>query len=205
VLGDLLTTVVLWTLLPVVLAPLFEQSRTLLARTMLLSLAVAIGSEVAARAVPLERGALVWSRLAPVSPARWLGARLLGAAAIAVALMVVATAGSVWALGLDARQLAAVLALVIPALALALALGLWAGVAFGDPAWTNPRAMLRPAGRLVATVLLIAQAIGWVVLAMRAGGAWNVAAPAALAAMALAVAAFADGARRLGRLEAQEV
>src|SRR5262249_11335097 len=80
VLGDLLATVVLWTLLPVVFGPVVELSRDVLARMLLLALAVAVGSETAARAVPLERGALVWARLAPTPPAHWLAARLWGAA-----------------------------------------------------------------------------------------------------------------------------
>src|SRR5207249_3148877 len=66
VLGDILVASVLWTLLPVVTAPLIDVDRTLLARAMLLSLTVALGSEIAARAIPLERRGIAWMRLAPV-------------------------------------------------------------------------------------------------------------------------------------------
>ena len=208
ILGDLVTTVVLWTLLPVVLGPVFETSGGLLARAMLIALTVAVASEVAARAVPLERQALMWARLAPVAPARWLAGRLLGAAALSCSLMAAATATSAWALGLGAPELLRVVALVLPALAMALSLGLWAGVAYGDPQWTNPRAMLRPAGRIIATVLIVAQAVAWIALIARAPAAagpgwWTIGAAGAVAAAVSAIT-FADGARRLGRLEVRE-
>jgi len=54
---------------------------------------------------------------------------------------------------------------VLPALGLSLALGLWTGSAFGDPKWTNPRAMLTLGGRLLASGLLLLQAAGWLGLA----------------------------------------
>jgi hypothetical protein len=38
---------------------------------------------------------------------------------------------------------------------------LWAGSRFGDPEWVNPRAMLRFTGRLVASILVLAQLAGW--------------------------------------------
>ncbi len=208
ILGDLVTTVVLWTLLPVVFEPMFDTARPLLARTMLLALAVAVGSEVGARAIPLERGALMWARLAPVAPSRWLAARLLSAAALSGGLIAVATTACAWALALSARDLLNVVTLVVPALAVALSIGAWAGVTFGDPQWTNPRAMLRPAGRIIATLLLIAQAILWISLAARAEAepataAW-LALGSAACAMFIVTLAFADGARRLGSLETRE-
>jgi hypothetical protein len=204
ILGDLVTTVALWTLLPVALGPLLENSREMLARTLLLSLAVAVGSEAGARAVPLEREALLWARLAPVSPANWLASRYLGAIAISLALVAAATAGSAWALGLTASELLDLFAWVAPALMLSLAVGVWAGVAHGDPRWTNPRAMLRPAGRILSTILLVAQAIAWIEVAAHARGALLTVA-AVLAAASLSLVTFADGARRLGRIDAREL
>ena len=208
ILGDLLTTVVLWTLLPVLFQPLFDTARPLLARTMLLALAVAVGSEVGARALPLERAALMWARLSPVAPARWLAARFAGAATLSAALIAGATAATAWSLGLNLAELLGVLALVVPALVGALGFGMWAGVAYGDPRWTNPRAMLRPAGRIIATLLLIAQAILWISLAARAEATPQLSLWLPLAALlgtaSVTVLAFADAARRLALTETQD-
>ena len=199
------STVVLWTLLPVIFQPLFHTARPLHARTMLLALAVAVGSEVGARTIPLERAALMWARLSPVTPARWLAARLAGAATLSATLIAAATAAMVWSLGLNLAELMGLLALVVPALAVALGIGAWAGVAYGDPLWTNPRAMLRPAGRIIATLLLIAQAILWINLAARTEPTAQLALwlplAALLGAVAVTLLAFADAARRLSLIE----
>jgi len=201
VLGDLATTVVLWTLLPLVLGPVFDAPRPLVARAMLVSLAVALGSEVAARAVPLERDAILWARLAPLAAGRWIVARALGVAVVAGGLVLAATAAVAWSLQLGVRDVAGVLAVVAPALTLALAIGVWTGAAFGDPAWSNPRAMLRPAGRLIATVLLVVQAGAWLVLALVGPpGVWATAVAAALA-IAGAAAMLARAAHALARIE----
>ena len=207
ILGDLLTTAVLWTLLPVVAAPLFDASREMLARAMLLGLTVAIGNEIAARVLPLERRALAWSRLAPVAPARWLLARLAGAGIFAALLLALATAGTVRALELDSAQVLRLIAVLVPALLLALATGVWAGAAFGDPAWSNPRSMLTPAGRVIATLSLVAQAVGWLLLAGAmpdmpgpiAGRTLQLA--AGVFAAALGGIAFMDASRRLANAE----
>ena len=50
------------------------------------------------------------------------------------------------------------------ALATSIAIGFWVGAAFGDPAWRHPRAMLKGMGRLVAVILLVGQAAGWLAL-----------------------------------------
>lgn len=207
ILGDLLTTAVLWTLLPIVAGPLFESSREDLARAMLLGLTVAIGNEIAARTLPLERRALAWSQLAPVAPARWLAARLAGAGMLAALLLALATTGTAVALELTGIQVERLLAVLLPALLLSLATGVWAGATFGDPAWTNPRSMLTPAGRVIATLSLVTQAIGWLVLTgalpdmpgLPPGGTIQLIG-AGVAAL-LAIAAFTDAARRLGNAE----
>src|SRR5206468_9699114 len=125
---------------------------------------------------------------------------------LSLALIAIATAGSAWGLGLDGHELLGLLALLLPALALALGLGLWAGITFCDPAWTNPRAMLSPPGRIVSTLLLIAQAVAWIAVSAHVTGVeaerWATIAFAAVVAVAAAAMAFADGSRRLGRLEA---
>jgi hypothetical protein len=68
--------------------------------------------------------------------------------------------------------------------------------------------MLRPAGRIIATLLLIAQAVAWIGIATQAEGSgvtagWVIGIAAAAAAVTAALA-FADAARRLGRIEATE-
>jgi len=210
ILGDLLVTAVLWTLLPIVVSPLFETSRPTLARAMLLALTVAIGNEIGARTLPLERGALAWARLAPNPPWRWLACRLASAGALAAVLLAIAAAGTARALDLDAGEIGALLAVVVPALGLALATGVWAGATFGDPRWTNPRAMLAPAGRVVSTLLLLVQGAAWLGLSGLAavehsGAVRELAVPiAATVAAALALVAFTDAARRLGRADLAE-
>jgi hypothetical protein len=94
---------------------------------------------------------------------------------------------------------------VLPALGLSIALGLWTGAAFGDPQWTNPRAMLSLSGRILASVLLIAQAGMWLGLSALAHGfADRVPAtllyvgPALLAAALAAVPIRASAARLRG-------
>jgi hypothetical protein len=101
-------------------------------------------------------------RLAPVSAVQWVLARYAGSAMLAVMLLVFATVSITVAMRLGLADIAAVLAIVVPALALALAIGLWTGAAFGDPTWTNPRAMLTLTGRATATLALIGQAGAWI-------------------------------------------
>lgn len=186
--GDLVTAAALWTLLPQVGRPLFDAPPVTIARAMLLALTVALGYEIAARAIPLERHGAAWARLAPVPATRWVTARYAGVAVLAAALLALAATGVAWALALSARELGGILAVVLPALAIALAIGLWTGAAFGDPAWANPRAMLTLPGRALATVMLLVQAGAWLVVAavLDAGGA---ALPAGLAAWGPAAAA----------------
>ena len=204
VLGDVLTAAALWTLLPLVSAPLHHAPGPGLARTMLLALTVGLGYEVAARSVPFERDGLAWVRLAPVRPGRWLAAKLAGAATIALPILAVVTASLVLGFRLPPGEALAILSLVLPALGLSLCLGLWTGVAFGDPHWTNPRAALSLAGRLLATGLLIAQAAGWLLLAQLAPpGSFEglrLGLPLVLAA-AVSVVPLRAAAARLSRLE----
>lgn len=171
VLGDIVTAAALWTLLPLVGAPLHPLPAAQLARVMLLALTVGLGYEVAARAIPFERRALAWSRLAPQDTGRWLAGKLLSTGAISLPIVALAAAAMAQAIPLPAREWLAAAALVLPALGFSLALGVWTGAAFGDPQWTNPRAMLTLGGRLVASLVLLAQAGGWLAVsaAIRAG------------------------------------
>ena len=164
VLGDVLTAAVLWTLLPLVAAPLYEASARGLARVMLLALTIGLGYEVAARALPFERAGLVWSRLSPVSTSRVIAAKLIGCAAVSLPLLAIAAASMAVALQLGPGELVGTLLVVVPALATSLSVGLWTGAVFGSPGWTNPRAMLTVTGRAMATLLLLAQAGAWLVL-----------------------------------------
>jgi hypothetical protein len=162
VLGDILTAAVLWTLLPVLSARLITATPALMVRAMLVALTVGLGYEIAARAAPFERRAIVWARLAPVAPLHWVGAKLLATAVMAAPVFLVATAVLAITIPLPATEWAGTLAVGISALAVALSLGLLTGLFFGDPEWTNPRAMLTVTGRIVATGMLLAQAAAWI-------------------------------------------
>ncbi len=166
VLGDIVVASALWTLLPLVGAPLYTLERALLARAMLLSLTVALGYEVGTRAIPFERRGLVWARLAPVPAWRWIVGRAVSTLAVALPVVAIAATGVIGALGLTALEIVTTLAIVLPALAIALAIGLWTGTAHANFEWTHPRAMLTLTGRTLATVLLLAQAVGWFAWAM---------------------------------------
>jgi len=161
VLGDILTAAALWTLLPVLSARLITSTPALMVRAMLIALTVGLGYEIAARSVPFERGAIVWARLAPVSPIRWAWAKWLATAAMALPVFLAATAVLAILVPLPPGEWAGTLTVGLAALAVALSLGLLTGIVFGDPDWTNPRAMLTVSGRIVATGLLLAQAAGW--------------------------------------------
>ena len=210
VLGDVLTAAVLWTLLPLVAAPLYEVSTRGLARVMLLALTIGLGYEVAARALPFERAGLVWTRLSPVSPSRVIAAKLIGCAAVSLPLLGIAAASMAVALQLGPGEVMGTLLVVVPALAVALSVGLWTGSVFGSPGWTNPRAMLTVTGRAMATLLLLAQAGGWLVLTTLAEAhrpslppgflGWG---PAVLAAV-LSAPPLRAAARRLGSREWKE-
>ncbi len=166
VLGDIVVASALWTLLPLVGAPLYSLERALLARAMLLSLTVALGYEVGTRAIPFERHGLTWVRLAPVPAWRWVLGRAVSTLAIALPVVAIAACGVVAALGLTADEIATTIAIVLPALAIALAIGLWTGAAHANLEWTHPRAMLTLTGRTLATLLLLAQAVAWFAWAM---------------------------------------
>lgn len=207
VLSDVVTAAALWTLLPLVAAPLGAMDAPWLASAMLVTLAVGLGYEVAARAMPFERHALAWARLAPVPPLRWVLARLASVALLAFPLLGLAGLGVGLAFRLEPAEWARIAALALSALALSLALGLWTGLRFGDPRWTNPRAMLGLAGRLIASGMLLGQVSLWLAiygLAERSGGRlapgaslWG---PAALA-LTLGAIPLVATARRLRGLE----
>jgi hypothetical protein len=164
VLGDVVTAALLWTLLPVVAGPVHRAPTTLVARAMMLALTVGLGYEVGARAVPFEREGLAWCRLAPVRAMRWNLVKLAGGAVISLPLVLIAALTIRFALPLGWLDWAEVLTTAVAALTVALCLGLWTGWKFGDPAWTNPRAMLTLNGRLIASFLLIVQAGIWFTL-----------------------------------------
>jgi hypothetical protein len=162
VLSDVLTAALLWTLLPLVGAPLVNVSSTLLARSMLVALAVALGYEVAARSVPFERQAFAWVLVSPARPTVWVAAKLAGAALLSLPLLTIAAGSLALALNLGGWQWLLVLPGVLSALALSLSLGTWTGLRFADWRWSNPRAMLTIQGRLLATGWLVLQAALWI-------------------------------------------
>ena len=207
VLSDVAIASLLWVLLPLVAVPLGDVGPASLAIAMVVTLAVALGYEVAARSVPFEREGLLWTRLAPVDPARWAIAKLLGAAAFAVPVLVFAALVVGTVLRPGWASLAPATLVTLSALTTSLALGVWTGLRFGDPRWTNPRAMLRLGGRLLATIGVMVQLVGWLVFLILTGPGgpahgqplWSLL-PPAIALSATAVLVRAAG-RDLGRLE----
>jgi len=204
ILSDVLTAAILWMLLPLVAAPLYAAGADgrALVRIMLIALAVGLGYEVAARAFPIERRAAEWMRLAPVPAARWAAAKLAGAGMVSLVLMLLGLASLTAGFDLAAEEIVEAIAIALPALAVALAVGLWTGARHGNPEWTNPRAMLTLGGRLLAVVLRAAQAgawIGWIAFlesGLVPAEAWAVfAAPLPVAAVVIAAAWWATVAR----------
>jgi hypothetical protein len=118
VLGDVLTMSLMWTLLPLLGLPLWEMEPTLIARSMLLALTVALGFEVGSRAIPFERQGIAWMRMAPGHAWRWVFGRYVGT--LAISLPIVAVAGTAVIVGfrLDGGEAAAVLGFAVPALLL---------------------------------------------------------------------------------------
>ena len=161
VLADVLTSALLWTLLPYFNLALYGPPRLWVGRVMLVTLAVALGYEVAARAVPFEREGLPWMKLAPIRPQRWLAGRLSGVAALSLAVLGAAAGLIAIALHAGVRDWLEIASLVLPALAPSLVLGIRTGILYGNPRWTNPRAMLGTRGRVLATLLLGGQVILW--------------------------------------------
>ena len=104
------------------------------------------------------------SRLSPVGGARWVRLRALGVAAAGGTALVAATALVSFAFGLDGRAAADVLAFALGAGLTATSTGLAVGAWLGDPAWTDPRAMLGAGGRTVSAAALLAQAAVWLAL-----------------------------------------
>jgi len=180
----------MWTLLPLLSLPLWDMPRVLIARSMLLALTVALGFEVGSRAIPFERQGIAWMRLAPVHPWRWVFGRYVGTLAISLPIVAVAGLAVIFGFRLGAVDAAGVLGFAFPALLLGLALGLWAGAEFGNFQWNNPRAMLTVTGRLLSTLLLLAQAVGWLVFGF-AIESMTAAAYVMVAATVLAVGAAA--------------
>jgi hypothetical protein len=161
VLGDVLSAAALWTLLPLVGGPLHQAEPHLLARFMLVALAVGLGYEVGTRLIPYEGAGLAWCRLAPLSAWRWNLAKILAAAFLTAPLLALAAIMIRAVTPLTFGQWSEAVATGIGALLLSLSLGLWTGWTFGDPHWTQPRAMLTLTGRLLAASLLIVQAGLW--------------------------------------------
>ena len=171
VLGDVLIGALLWTLLPLIFRPFQSFEPQVLMRAMLVTLTIGLGFEVGTRAVPFERRALAWSLLAPVSLLRWNLLKLLSGLAISLPFLILATVTGGFALRTPGLQMIESFGAGLSSLILALSAGLWVGWCFGDPGWSNPRAMLTLAGRILSGVLLTALAGLWLVGLTLADGA----------------------------------
>jgi hypothetical protein len=173
---------------------------------MLLTLSVGLGYEIGARAIPLERRGAEWMRLAPIPAGRWAAARLASAGVLSLALVAVAGLSLGLSAGLAPVDWLVVAGTVVPAVALAVALGLWTGAAFRDPDWTSARAVLTLGGRLVAASLVVIQVAAWLAITVYAesipteNSVWVVLLPSAVAAglTLLAVAGVSSQVNRLG-------
>ncbi len=165
VLLDALANLALWSLLPLALLPIAPLPPQVIARDMLIALSVSLGNDVAARALPLERASLAWARLSPVGGARWVRLRALGVALAGGAFILTAHALVCVAFGLRGAAALDVFVFAAAAGASALATGLLLGARFGEAAWTDPRAMLGPGGRMVSAGTLLAQAAVWLLFA----------------------------------------
>ncbi len=165
VLLDALANLALWSLLPLALLPIAPLPHQMIARDMLIALSVSLGNDVAARALPLERSSLAWARLSPVGGARWVRLRSLGVALAGGGFILAAHALVCVAFGLRGAAAWDVLVFAVAAGSSALATGLLLGAQFGEPTWTDPRAMLGPGGRMVSAGTLLVQAAVWLLLA----------------------------------------
>ena len=164
VMSDIVVAALLWTLLPLAFIPVLPMPPVVLAHTMLVALTVGLGHEVASRALPFERDAIQWLRIAPIHPTRWVALRVPGVLVIALPLFLLGWVAVAVTLRLGPSDTANVLLQSGAALATSIAIGFWVGAAFGDPAWRHPRAMLKGTGRLVAVLLLVGQACTWLAL-----------------------------------------
>lgn len=171
ILLDTLASVALWSLLPLAVLPVAPLPRLELARNMLIMLSVSLGHDVAARALPLERASLVWARLSPVGGARWVRLRLPGVCIVSGALLLAAATLVCAVFGLRGYEVLDVLSFGLAAVTSASGTGLLVGAAMGDPAWTDPRAMLGPGGRNVSVWGLLLQAGVWLVVSHRLSAA----------------------------------
>jgi hypothetical protein len=207
VLGDVLVTAALWTLFPLASLSVHARPGSTVARPMLVMLAVALGYEVAARSLPFEREGGAWRQLAPVPSTRWAAAKLAGSAAIAAPILLVASVAIALVFRLGVPEWLRVLGLALPALGLALALGLMNGATFGNPRWTDPRAMLGMSGRWISLFMLAAQVILWFAVSYLARTFAEALPPGAdfygpiVLGGLLAIAPFLLAARRLSRAE----
>jgi hypothetical protein len=191
VLGDVVTSSLMWAALPLVGSPLWGGASGLTLTGAVVVLACGLGYEVAARSVPLERQGLALLLISPAPPGRWLAAKLCGSALLSAAIYLAAGGALALGLGVDRGPALESLAWGGLALATAVCLGLALGVRYGDFAWTNPRAMLHAGGRALAAAALVTQVTVWVGLywwTAAGGGApaarWPLGMVAALAACA---------------------
>lgn len=205
VLLDACAQFALWTLLPLAVLPVAPLPPLELARDMLVALAVSLGNDVAARALPLERDALAWARLSPVGGARWVRQRALGVAVVCALVLTVAATLVCSTLRLSPAECLDAVVFALGATATLAGVGLALGAQLGDLAWTDPRAMLGPGGRSAAAAVLLTLAAGWFALAhvMSPGQALGPAELVALLAAGLGLgwAGLALAARRLERQE----
>jgi hypothetical protein len=199
VLSDVVLASVLWPLAALLIPRDEAAPVALFARALVVMLAAGVGMEIATRSVPLERQATAWNALAGVPSGRWATGKALATAALGLPMLAVAMVVVGRLLGLAAADAAPLVAAGVAAFTLSAALGVWMGAVFGDPEWRHPRAMLRLGGRLLSTVLVVAQTLLWMVALPGLeslggpGGPLVVAGPLALALLVGSLALAAGG------------
>ncbi len=186
---DALAGLALWSLLPLAILPLAPLAPLSIARDMVIALSVSLGHDLAARALPLERASLAWARLSPVGGARWMQLRSLGIGVAALGVVVVAVIVVALVFRLSFASAVDVAVFACAAAITTLSTGLLSGAMFGESAWTDPRAMLAPGGRLVSALLSVALAGAWLTFAHLQPA--TPVAPVTALAMLVAAVAFA--------------
>jgi len=159
-LWDMGLLLVMSSVLPIVAAPMLAERPQWVAIPALLFFAAELGYDLGSRAFPLERRALPWVLVAPLSPVGLLAAR--GAAAWTVGAALIAVAGTAAWVGLRMATPTAVAALASAwgLFSITLPAGFAAGLYLGRADWRHPRQMLNLGGRLLLVAILLLLSAG---------------------------------------------
>lgn len=196
-LWDMGLLLVMASMLPLAAAPMLAERPQWVAIPALLFFAAELGYDLGSRAFPLERQALSWVLVAPLSPSRLLAARATVAWVAGVAIIAVAGVAAWVGLRLAAPLATAAMLSAWGLFSVTLPAGFAAGLYLGRADWRHPRQMLGLGGRLLLVGILIllsaGLAVSWSVgsapgalqLDLRSALGWTV--PAGLMVIGLAL------------------